>query len=153
MGRKCKIQKWIMKYIKQSLLFKLGILNVLWITYSYIEEIFHEPFRGYSFWNYFVLIENGKMHTDVIDTSIHDLAVSGIIIMILFTLIVVCAIFTSKSKIQWTDLFLFAFMIIFIIECIVLVNVQNKICDYVSVILEILMVASAGTEMSINILS
>ena len=53
------MRSWIMKYMKESLLFKIVVLNVLWITVSYLEVIFHNPFTPYYWWNYFDLIARG----------------------------------------------------------------------------------------------
>ena len=144
------MQKWIMEYIKQSLLFKLGFLNTIWITYSYLEEFFHKPFQEYTMWNYFVLVEYGKSHIDKIDATIQKMVIGGIFIMTFLLFILICATLDSR-RILWIDIFLFLFMTIFVIECILLVSTQNKICTYICIGIELLYFVGVGSEINIEI--
>lgn len=134
---------WIVKYIKESLLFKIGVLDVLWIFVSYLEVIFHNPYTPYYWWNYFDMIATNGRHTnETLCTTLH------IVLMIIIVLSVLHFLTVKKHGV--IDFYIVAMSFIIIITCASLITVHEDVCMYVGMFLEILYLCGLASELSIE---
>lgn len=138
--------KWIMDYVKKSLLFKLGVLNLIWLFLSFIEVMFHNPYTPYTVFNYFDLIARsleGERHTsEVLCTVLHVYYGLLLIASTLFFMLI-------KKK-GLIDVYVFMMSVIILVITLSLITAHTNICMYAGLVLELLYTMGLCTEMSID---
>lgn len=135
-----------MKYMKESLLFKIGVLNVLWITVSYLEVIFHNPFTPYYWWNYFDLIARGATS----ERHAHETLCTLLHVALMIIIIVSVLYFLMVKKNGMIDLYVISMAVIIIITCASLITTHEDVCMYVGMFIEILYLYGLASELSIE---
>lgn len=138
--------KWIMEYIKRSLLVKIGFVNIVWIFLSYLEVIFHSPYSKYKCWNYFDLIAMGS----VLDQYDHTI-LCGLAHIVLALIIIVSVLYflTCKRK-GVIDIYVVLMSAVLIGTCMSLITVKDDLCTYAGIVIEILYLCGLASELSIE---
>lgn len=140
------MKKWVMRYVKKSFLFQLGVIVLLWIFLSWVEVSFHNPFSDYSKLNYFDLIAKsieGNKHTnESFCTFTH---------VLLGILIVISGLhfFTLKNN-GLIDLYVFMMSMITLMVTMSLVTTHNDLNMWIGFLLELLYGTGLSNEMSIE---
>lgn len=140
------MKKWIMRYIKQSLLFKVSLLNLLWIFVSYIEVAFHNPYTRYYVWNYFDLLGRGIEKSDYKNESLYTVL---IVVFVMLALLTILHFLSIKIK-GLIDVYVVAMAGIMLETCFSLITIHNDICMYCGMFLEIVYMAGLASELSID---
>lgn len=140
------MKRWVMEYIEQSLLFKLGLLNLLWIFTSILEGFFHNPYTQFHVWNYFDLIGRGiesEKHTnEILCVVLHFVLGIMIILSVLY--------FLSIKYKGLIDVYVIMMSIIMIMTTISLVTQHEDVCMYCGMVLEMFYLSGLVSELSID---
>lgn len=139
------MKRWIMEYITQSLLFKVGLLNLLWVFASLLDIFFHNPRTYFHVWNYFDLIGRGiesERHVNETLCNILHLALVIIIILSIFY-------FLSIEYKGLIDIYVIMMSIIMIIVAISLITQHEDLCMYFGMFIEMIYLYGLASEISI----
>lgn len=140
------MQKWIMNYIKESLLFQVGVIHLLWILLSILDTVFHSPSTGYYVWNYFVLVDR-KIEGDAYKND----TLCMVLYIVLVMLIVLSIIhFLGIRNMGLIDLYVILMSIIMFITCFELLNCHETLCMFVALFIEVLYMVGLGNEITLD---
>lgn len=140
------MKKWIVKYIEQSLLFKINLLNLIWIFVSFLDILFHDPYAGSHIWNYFDLIGRGiesKGHTN-------ETLCVGLHIVLGITILLSVLYFISIEYKGLIDFYVIMMSIIMLMTIVSLITQHEDICMYCGMILVMLYLFGLASELSIE---
>lgn len=140
------MQKWVMNYMKESLLFQIGMIHLLWVALSILDTIFHNPSTDYYVWNYFVLIERKVEGIEYKNQSLCEILYIVLIMVIVFFILHFIGI-RNKGLI---DLYVVLMSIIMFITIFQLLNCHETTCMFVAMVIELLYMVGLGTEISID---
>lgn len=138
--------KWVITYIEESFLFKIGVIHLFWVAISFLDTIFHDASTGYYAWNYFMLLER---KIDGIEYKNQVLCEVGYILLMIIITFAILYFLGVRNK-GLVDLYVAAMSIIMFMTAFELLNCHETMCMFVAISIEILYMVGLGAEISID---